>query len=128
MPQDRRTVGTVLNKIIERVNSSIRRLRILEQESSIYKTRLASAEQELISERNQMKKSLDEMGEKLSALEEKSLAMENIIKEIISQLKKSITTTKIKELEQLIDIYNPIKSQFVTREEAERMIEERSKE
>jgi predicted nucleic acid-binding Zn-ribbon protein len=128
MPAPRRTVGSVLNKLIERVNSNIRRLRILEQESSIYKTRLTSAEQEIMSQRNQVMKSIKDINDKISRQEDRIAAIENTVKEIISQFKKVTTTSKIKELEELIEIYNPIKSQFVTREEVERIIEERLRE
>lgn len=124
----RRTVGAVLNKLIERVNSNIRRLRILEQESSLFKTRLTSLEQEIVSQRNQAKKAAGDTSKKAAVLEERLASMESTLKEIITQLKKVTTTSKIKELEQLIEIYNPIKSQFVTREEVDKIIEERLKE
>lgn len=126
--RSRRTVGTVLNKLIERVNSTIRRLRILEQESSIYKTRINAVEEGMLNLRNQMSKSFQEVSGKITKLDERMGVIENTLKEIIAQLKKVTTTTKIKELEQLIEIYNPIKSQFMTREEVDRMIEERLKE
>lgn len=122
---ERRTIGSVLNKLIERVNSDIRRLRILEQESSVYKTRLTAAEEELLAQRNQLAKSVNDVSEKITQLDERLSGMENTIKEIISQLKKATTTTKIKELEQLIEIYSPLKSQFLTRDEVERIIDDR---
>jgi len=124
----KRTVGSVLNKLIERVNSNIRRLRILEQESSIYKTRLTSIEQEMTAQKNQFTKSVKEANERTARLEESLAGIENTMKEIIAQLKKVTTTAKIKELEQLIEIYNPIKSQFVTREEVDKIIEGRLRE
>ena len=128
MPEQRRTIGAVLNKMIERLNASMRRLRILEQESSIYKTRLTSAEQELLSQRNHMSKSIQEVNDKIALLDESLLTIENTLKEIIEQLKKVTTTTRIKELEEMIEIFNPLKSQFITREEAERLIDQRLKE
>ncbi|MBI4020642.1 MAG: hypothetical protein HY369_00195 [Candidatus Aenigmarchaeota archaeon] len=124
MPE-RKTVGAVLNKLIERVNSDIRRLRVLEQESSLLKTRLAAAEDEILTHRRQLESALGEANARQAKAEERVAAVESTTKEIIAQLKKVTTTTKIKELEQLIDIYNPIKSQFATREEVREMINER---
>ena len=125
MPGEKRTVGSVLNKLIERVNSNIRRLRILEQESSIYKTRMTSIEQEITSQKNHFNKSVKDLDQKITKLEGSIVNMENTVKEIINQMKKVTTTTRIKELEQMIEIYNPIKSQFITREEAERIVDDK---
>ena len=127
MPE-RRTVGAVLNKLIERTNSNIRRLRVLEQESSIIKTRLAGVEGEILSQRRQADKGLKDALAQLTKLEERLASLESTTREIIAQLKKVTTTAKIKELEQMIEIYNPIRSQFVTREEVEGIIEQRLKE
>jgi len=124
MPAERRTVGSVLNKMIDRVNSNIRRLRILEQESSIFKTRLTSNEQEVMAQRNQLNRAVKDMGDKIARLENRISGIEQTIKEIIDQFKKVATASKIKELEEMIEIYNPIKSQFATKEEIRRMIEE----
>ena len=125
---ERRTVGSVLNKVIERVNSTIRRLRILEQEMSIYKTRTTSLEEEILTQRTQINKAMKEVDEKISGLEERFAKSESVLREVIEQLKKTTTAAKIKELEELIDIYNPLKSQFTTREEVQKMINEKLRE
>jgi len=127
MPAHRRTVSSVLNKLIERVNSNMRRLRVLEQESSVYKTRMNSVEEDLLSQRNETENRKKELVLEKETLEERLTKIENVLKEIVSQLKKVTTTTKIKELEQLIEVYNPIKSQFMTRDEVDQMIDERLK-
>ena len=128
MPAPRRTIGTVLNKMIERVNSNIRRLRILEQESQVYKTRVTSVEEEFLVQKNQAAAATKELQNKLASIEEQIANNDRVIKQVISQMKKTVTTSKIKELEQLMDIYNPIKSKFVTREEVERIFEEKLRE
>ena len=51
---------------------------------------------------------------------------ESAVKEIIKQVKKLATGAKISELEELLEIYSPLKSQFVTREEVERLINEKT--
>lgn len=124
----RQSVGSVLNKLIERVNSDMRRIRLLEQESAIYKERLNSAEAELLSQRSLASKSLEDSSARLSQMEDRILSLENSVREIILQLKKSPPSSKIRELEQLIDIFNPLKSNFVTREEVEKILEEKMRE
>ena len=120
----KRTVDSVLNKLIERVNSNIRRLRVLEQETGIVKTRLNSIEEDMLSQRNHTHKSLEDLADKIVKLDDRISSTENTMRDIIEKLKKVTTTTKIRELEQLIDIYNPLKSEFITKDEARRMIEE----
>ena len=56
------------------------------------------------------------------------IKLETMAKDIVNQLKRAVTMTKIKELEELIAIYNPLTSKFITKQEAERLIQERMKE
>ena len=125
--REKSTVSGVLNKLIERNNSNMRRLRILEQEASINKTMVNSVEEELLSLRNFHSKVLQELGDRLSKTEESLFRIETLVKELSIQVKKSTSPSRIKELEELIEIYNPIKSQFVTREEVSRIIDEKLK-
>jgi vacuolar-type H+-ATPase subunit I/STV1 len=123
----KKTVGQILNTLIERVNNNMRRLRILEGDRNITKTRLNSLEEAMLTQRKEINKVLVEIKEEVFKQNDRIFKLENTLKEVISQLKKLATTTKIKELEDLIEIYNPIKSQFVTKEEIERIIEEKLK-
>lgn len=127
-PRHKRTVGSVLNKLIQRVNADTRRLRLLEQENIISKTRINVAERNFLAEKKYIQKSLKEMDEKISKIEDNIIRIEHTIKEIVTEIKKLASTTKVKELQSLIEIYNPIKSQFMTKEEVERMIEEKLEE
>lgn len=127
-PRQKRTVGSVLNKVIQRTNANTRRLRVLEQENMILKARLASIERDSLHQRTQLEKSLKDLENRLGSLDDKSMTTHNTIKEIIKEIKKLATTSKVRELETLIQLYNPLKSQFMTREEAERFIEEKFEE
>ena len=127
MPAARQTVGGILNKLIERVNSNIRRLRILEQESSVGKTRVTAMEEELLRQKNEITATVKDLHQKVEKMDEHITTMESTMTKIVGQLKKATTLSKIKELEQLIEIYNTIKSQFMTRDEVEQLLDERSR-
>ena len=43
--------------------------------------------------------------------------MEKEIQELVTEMKKMPTGLQVRELENMIQIFNPLKSQFVTREE-----------
>jgi len=118
-------VGSVLNKLIQHVNADSRRLRVLEEENVILKTRLASMERNMLAQRSQMEKYIHDLEVKIEGLENRGRMVENTIKEMIKEIKKLASMSKVKELESLINMYNPLTSQFVTREEAERMLQEK---
>lgn len=121
----RQSVSSVLSKMIERVNSNIRRLRVVEQDSSVLKERVTALEEEILSLKREIDASARDHTLKRATLEERIVKIEHTLKEVIAQLKKTSTTTKIKELEDLIDMYNPLKSQFITRDEVAQLLEKK---
>ncbi len=122
--QPRRTVQSVINDLIGRVNTDTRRLRIVEQELNILKSRTAAIEQNAAEQRKAINVSVAELGAKVARAEDKVSRMESLLGEIVKGMKRFAPASEIKKLEQLIEIYSPLKSDFVTREEAERMIQE----
>ncbi len=122
--QPRRTVQSVINDLIGRVNTDTRRLRIIEQELNILKSRMAAIEQNAAEQRKAINASVSELGAKAARAEDKVSRMESLIGEVVKGMKRFAPASEVKKLEQLIEIYSPLKSDFVTREEAERMIEE----
>jgi len=122
--QPRRTVQSVINDLIGRVNTDTRRLRIIEQELNILKSRMAAIEQNAAEQRKAINASVTELGAKVARAEDKVSRMESLIGEVVKGMKRFAPASEIKKLEQLIEIYSPLKSEFITREEAERMIED----
>ena len=59
------------------------------------------------------------------SVETKLKEIENIINDIVNNMKRLAEKSEVAGLKELIDIYNPVKSQFITREEAENLIEEK---
>jgi len=117
-----RTIGTVLNEVIERVNNDTQRLRLLEQTSESVLSRINSLEQAMLQARREMQKSILDVNTKLDFLNDRMGKSENTTKEIVDHMKKLVTETRMKELEGLVDLYNPVKSSFVTREELQKTL------
>lgn len=126
-PQAKLTIREILTELVERTNSNMRRLRILEQKSEVMASRMTTMEETMLDQTENVKKALEALEKTLLEESERIIRMEGTIKDIIERLKKSVSSTKIKELETLLDIYNPIKSQFMTKEEVERLMDERLK-
>ncbi|MBU0952967.1 MAG: hypothetical protein KKA90_00920 [Nanoarchaeota archaeon] len=126
MPPQRRSVGVVLNKLIERVNSLMRRIRVLEQDNNVLRSRLDSVETESFNQSKLARTAVADLEKRLNRYEKQLQETEHVLKEVIAQMKKLATMSQIKELEALMDMYNPLKSEFMTREEVERAIDDRT--
>ncbi|MBU0530627.1 MAG: hypothetical protein ABIH52_01525 [Candidatus Aenigmatarchaeota archaeon] len=121
----RRTVSSVLNELIENTNSDTRRLRLLEQNSSIDKERLNRIEKDLAEQKRTHMKDMETLQIKLEQQGVQMVKMENYIKEMIKQIKRSATKADIGGLEELVGIFNPLTSKFVTKQEVMQMIKEK---
>ncbi len=122
------TMRDILNELIERTNSNIRRLRVLEERSESLTSRMNTLENTLLGQGKDMKKMISDVEARVNEESDRIIKLETIAKDIVNQLKRAVTMTKIKELEELIAIYNPLTSKFITKQEAERIIQERMKE
>jgi hypothetical protein len=123
----RLTIREILTELVERTNSNMRRLRILEQKADITTSRITTVEEALLEQTRNVKKVVEALEKTIIEESERIIKLEGTIKDIIERLKKSVSSTKIKELETLLDIYSPLKSQFMTKEEVERLMDERLK-
>lgn len=107
----------IINQLVERVNDDAKRLRILEERNGVINSRLNSIEQNMTGNYKEFIGLVKTMEKGISELGDKIRENENKINEIIRQFKRVATKVDVKTLENLIEIYNPIKSEFVTREE-----------
>ncbi len=115
----------IMVDIINRVNENVRRLRVIEQKIRAIDTRISSVEQNMVLYNKNIQKSLSDRDSKISSLEERMLKIETTSKEILKQLKLVATKANVEEIKQLISLYDPLKSNFVTKEEMGRFVEER---
>lgn len=111
----------VINRLVESVNDDAKRLRELEQRSGALDSRLNSVEQSVMGNYRELADSAKALDGKISDLEGRIGEIESKISEIIRQFKRVATKSEVKTLENLIEIYNPIRSNFVTREEFENL-------
>ena len=123
----RLTIREILTELVERTNSNMRRLRILEEKADVTTSRITTLEEALMEQTKQVKNMVEILEKSIIDESERIIKIEGTIKDIVDRLKKSVSMTKIKELEALLEIYSPLKSQFMTKEEVERMLDERLK-
>jgi hypothetical protein len=115
----------IMVDIINRVNENVRRLRVIEQRIQAIDTRINSLEQNVVSYNKNIQKSLSDRDSKISNLENRIVKMETTSKEILKQLKLVATKTNVEEIKELISIYDPLRSNFVTKEEMETFVKEK---
>jgi vacuolar-type H+-ATPase subunit I/STV1 len=125
MAQPKATLRTVINELVQRANADTRRLRTLEGMVDNLVSRVNSLEEIFLKERKKTEAELAAINSLIKKQGERTASIEKTINEIAKKLKGFATTSKIRELEELIDIYNPMKSNFITKEEVERLMEER---
>jgi hypothetical protein len=120
-----RTISTILNEVIERVNNDTQRLRILEQSSESILSRMNTLEQAALQSRRESQKNTEGLAIKLTDLEDRVARTEDTMKEVVDHMKKLVTESRLKEVEEEVDIFNPVKSNFVTKEELQKILAER---
>jgi len=121
-PADLKAVAT---EIINRMNEDVRRIRLLEEKTGKIETRINDIEKTVLTQLDDLKISLERIGNKISSISERLTALENENLRINKELGKCATKVEVKQLETFVDVINPITSRFATKDEIERMVEER---
>jgi hypothetical protein len=119
------TLHAIINELVDRTNSDSKRLRVLEQRTETISSRATAIEQEMQNMNKHLNKIVTDIDVKIKNQDDLIRKSDIVMKEVIKQMKKLATVSKISELETLIELYNPLKSQFVTREEVERIMQEK---
>ncbi|MFH1445443.1 MAG: hypothetical protein ABIF08_03105 [Nanoarchaeota archaeon] len=123
----RRNIRDILNELIERTNSIIMRLRIVEQRNNTTVTKINSLQAESLEQLNESKVFIKKFEKKMQLYEEGLLKMESVMKELSKKINDTATKSEIMGLREALKIYNPIKSQFVTRRELKKIMEDGGK-
>ncbi len=121
-PADLKAVAT---EIINRMNEDVRRIRLLEEKTGKIETRINDIEKTVLTQLDDLKISLERISNKISSISERLTALENENLRINKELGKCATKVEVKQLETFVDVINPITSKFATKDEIERMVEER---
>lgn len=120
-------IQAVLNEIVRRANETVRRLRDLEENDSLIEGRINTAETGILNLANEKRETNELVAARLDAIDKRIIQIDNELARLTKNVDKMAKKSEVKELENLISIYNPIRTKFITREEAELLIEERLK-
>jgi chromosome segregation ATPase len=118
-PADLKTVAA---QIVNRINESSRRIRLLEHRIEKTESRLSGIERTVLTQLDDLKISLERLNSRISSLADKITSLENEDSRMNKRLEKTVTKAEIKELEVFIDLIRPMTSSFVTKDELEGII------
>ena len=120
-------IRTFTTEILNRVDSNTRRIRSIEQRLNLLESRISSLEEKLIDEIDKLGKGFEQLQLDVKAVSESLKVLRAEMLKMNKNMEKAALKAEVKELATLLDLYNPIKSSFVTKEEVRRMLEELEK-
>ena len=120
-----RDVHAFSSEIVGRIDTNTRRIRTLEQRLEGVELRVGSLEEKIIYEVENLRKGLEQISMDVKALGDNLLQIRTELMKVNKTLDNTAKKAEVKELESLLDIYNPIKSKFVTKDEVQRIMDER---
>lgn len=119
MPQ-----GQTINRIVDRVNDFNRRVRDLEEKIRNLTARVNTLDDTLLEKTSDLSDDMQDLEDDMSELRDRMANLEVDIKEINREKRKFVTSQEIEEIENYMDLMNPINSSFVTKKEARKMIKQ----
>jgi len=118
-------IGAATSEMIRRMNEYSKRIKNIEQRIDRLENRIGSIEETALSQMGDLKVGMERISQKISSLSDRLTAIENEILRINKELGKTALKSDVKKIETFIDIVNPITSKFVTRDELDRLMEEK---
>ncbi len=119
MPKD---VESILNELVRRANENSRRIRALEERNMLIETRVGNMEGAILRNAELAKTKLEELNEKLDNFSSQLLKIENDVSKINKTLEKTAKKTELAELENMLSLFNPLRSKFITKEDVLKLI------
>ena len=113
------------NEVVKIINTNTRRIRALEQRLDAIEMRIGGIEEKIINDIEYIKKDFDEIRVDIKNIAKNVGELRNEILRINKTIEKTARKSEVKELESLLDLYSPIKSKFTTRDEVERLVDEK---
>ncbi len=110
-------------ELVTRMNDSTRRIRIIEQRIDRLENSIEALQENALTQLNDLRLSLDKINDKFASVSEKLLNIEGEILRISKELSKSATKRELKQMETFIELINPITAKFATKDEVEKMID-----
>ncbi|MDY6770577.1 MAG: hypothetical protein SV186_01320 [Candidatus Nanohaloarchaea archaeon] len=114
--------------VISRLNNNARRIRQLEETTRNLQEQVKNIEDRLNNQKKRVSQNKTDIKEKTEELNEKVENLNAEIKKLQRKTRKLVTRREFSEVEEYIDLMNPVESDFVTESDVEEMIEQKLQE
>lgn len=112
-----------MNRLVNRVNDFNKRIRDLEEKVRNLTARVNTLDDSLLNKTNDLQEDIQDLEDEISDVRDRIANMEVDIKELNREKKKYVTQQEIDEIENYMDLMNPIQSSFATKKEVKEMME-----
>lgn len=110
----------IINQIIDRVNDFNRRVRDLEEKIRNLNARVNTLDDTVLEKNKDLGKDIQDLEDEMEQLRDRVANMEVDIKELNREKRKFVTSSEIQEIENYMELMNPINSSFVTENQLEK--------
>jgi archaellum component FlaC len=118
-------IRVLAGELVKRMNEDSRRIRLLEQRNEKIESGFNSLQETILIQMDGLKVKLERIAENINSVSNRLTAIENEIQRLNKELGKTASKAELKQLEAFIELINPITSKFITRDEMERILDER---
>lgn len=115
----------LINQVVNRVNDFNRRVRDLEEKIRNLTARVNTLDDTILNKTKTLSSSIQDMEDEMEELRDRLANMEVDIKEINRQKRQFVTEQELDEMENYMDLMNPINSSFMTKKEVKSLLDDR---
>jgi len=119
-PQENR-MQMITQEIVRRTNDHGRRLRTTEDKILTIEDKLNSMEENLIEKTKKINDRFTEMEANVNNMNDQLMRLNNNMEKINKQITNFARKRDIKELERMFELLNPIRQEFITRAEVDKL-------
>lgn len=112
-----------LNQVVKRVNDFNRRVRDLEEKIRNLNARVNTLDDTILEKTKSLSQDIQDLEEEIEGIRDRLANMEVDIKEINREKRKFVSSQELEEIENYMDLMNPINSSFATRKEVREIVE-----
>lgn len=112
----------IVNQLVDRVNDFNRRIRDLEEKVRNINARVNTLDDSLLKKTKSLSSDVQDINDDMSEIRDRIANLEVDIKEINREKRKFVTSQEIEEIENYMDLMNPINSSFMTEKEVKSLL------
>lgn len=115
----------IINQIIDRVNDFNRRVRDLEEKIRNLSARVNTLDDTVLEKNKDLGNDIQDLEDEMEQLRDRVANMEVDIKELNRERRKFVTSSEIEEIENYMDLMNPLNSSFITETQLQKEMDDK---